>query len=340
MKKVKILTSLLVSLTILTSFAACSKPTTNTNTGTEPTKKASGKLVIYTGAGPEITDPILAEFKKQYPDITTEIVKAGSGELLARIKAEKGNAGGDVLLGGEPFAFESNKDLFQAYESATDKDMVAVDANHVWHPFSIMPQAILVNKNLIKDESKYPKTLKELEDPKWKQIGKIAFADPNKSGTGATIVNGMVSLYGWDYVENLLKNAEVMAGSDPMFNAVKDGTAPLGFMNEDLGLKWEKMGLPVKMIFPEDGVTNQIDALAIINGAKNIDNAKLFIDFFGSKVNHQILRDKILRRSTRKDVTPAEGMVDISKLKLIETKPLSRDEIGKNFNERLDKVRK
>lgn len=343
-KRLLILALCLAFLTVLTGCGGSS----NTNQGNagestqEQTqeKKASGKLVIYTGSGSEITDPILEGFKKEYPGIDVEIVKAGSGELLARIKAEKGNAGGDILLGGEPYMFDTNADLFQAYESATDKDMIKSDPNHVWHVYSFMPQAILVNTNLLKDPSQYPKTLKELADPKYKEMGKIAIADPNKSGTGATIINGMVSLYDWDYVTDVLKNSEVMPGSDPMFNAVKDGTYPIGFMNEDLGLKWEQMGLPVKMIFPEDGVTNTFDALAIIAGAKNMDNAKIFVDYFGSKANHEILRDPILRRSTRKDIKPSEGMADLSTFNIIKVKNMSRDEINKGFNEALDKARK
>ena len=300
---------------------------------------ADNKLVIYTGSGPEITDPLFAKFKEEYPGIDIELVKAGSGELLSRIRAEKGNPGGDVLFGGEPLLFEVNKELFEPYACREDSNMVRQDKNNLWHIYSFMPQAILVNTRILKSERDWPKTLKELADPKWRQKGKIALADPNKSGTGATIFCGMASLYGWPYVENVLKNAEVLPGSDAMFDAVKDGSNPLGFINEDLGLKWEKMNLPVKMIFPQDGITNTFDASAIIAGAKNRTNAQRFIDFMASKDAHLILKNPILRRSTRKDVTPAAGMIDLRKFKLIANKPLSRDEISKNFNELLEKVR-
>lgn len=75
----------------------------------------------------------------------------------------------------------------------------------------------------------------------------------------------------------MLDNCEVLSGSDPMFDAVKDGTYPIGFVNEDLGLKWLEAGLPIELIYPEDGVINTVDCLSIIKGAKNMDNAKLFI---------------------------------------------------------------
>ena len=314
-------------------------PATGSPAGTAAAPDLSGKLVIYTGSGTEITDPLLAGFKKQYPDVKIEIVKAGSGELLARIAAEQSNPGGDVLLGGQPYSFESNKDRFEPYESPNDKEMIREDSNHIWHVWSFMPQAIMVNTKLLKDESAWPKSIKDLADPKW-QGGKIALADPGKSGTGAAIVNGIVTLYDWDFMTQLLKNVEVLSGSDAMFAAVKDGSVPVGFINEDLGAKWEQTGLPVKMIYPSDGVTNVMDSLAIIKGAKNMDNAKAFVDYMGSKEAQEILRDDVLRRSTRKDVTPPEGLSDLSQFNMVDAKMMSSDEIGNNFNERLEQARR
>ncbi len=303
-------------------------------------KAVSGRVVLYTGNGTEITDPLLAGFKKAYPNIQVEIVKAGSGELLARIKAEKGNPGGDILWGGEPLLFESNAEYFEAYDSPADKAMIRQDSKKIWHLWSFMPQAIMVNTNLIKNQADWPKTIKELADPKWKKVGKIALADPNKSGTGATLVNGFASIYDWDFVEQLLKNCEISPGSDAMFAAVKDGAVPLGFINEDLGAKWEQLNLPIKMIFPADGITNTLDALAIIAGAKNKDAAHAFVDWVGSKDAHEILRNPILRRSCRTDVAPPLGLIDLSKYKIAVMQSRTRDEISKNFNLRLEAARK
>lgn len=302
-------------------------------------KTPAGKVVIYTGNGPEINDPLFAGFKKAYPNITVEVVKAGSGELLARIKAEKDNPGGDILWGGEPLLYEANAALFEGYDSPADKAMLRQDPKHIWHLWGFMPQAILVNTNLLKNPADWPKTIKELADPKWQKVGKIALADPNKSGTGATLVNGFASLYDWDFVEKLLKNCEISPGSDAMFAAVKDGAVPLGFINEDLGAKWEQLNLPVKMIFPADGITNTLDSLAVIAGAKNKDAAHAFVDWVGSKEAHNILRDPILRRSCRTDVAPPPGLIDLTKYKLVTMAARTRDEISANFNQRLEKAR-
>lgn len=292
---------------------------------------ASGDLVIYTGCGPEITDPILELFNQQYPDINVEIIKAGSGELMARIKAEAENPGGDILIGGEPYLYEANADVFEPYVSETDKDMIMSHPEGLWHPWSVMLTPIAVNKDRLPNEEDWPKNLGDLSDPKYAE-DKIAFCDPGKSGTGATITNNIATLYGWDYITELLDNCEVLSGSDPMFDAVKDGTYPIGFVNEDLGLKWLEAGLPIELIYPEDGVINTVDCLSIIKGAKNMDNAKLFIDFFGSPENHAVLVDPILRRSTRVDAPLAEGLTPTTEFNLVDAEKISRDDITAKYN--------
>lgn len=327
MKGLKKVVSVCVALSMVLVNIACG----SNSVADDQTKKAEGKLVIYTGCGPEITDPILAEFNKQYPDIDVEIVKAGSGELVARIKAESGNAGGDVLIGGDPYLFEVNEDIFEPYISETDAEMVVSSENGIWHPWSIMLTLIAVNKDRLPDENDWPQNLSDLTDAKY-NADRIAYCDPAKSGTGSNIANNIASLYDWDTFGEMLDNFEVLAGSDPMFDAVKDGTYPIGFVNEDLGNKWLEVGLPIELIYPEDGVINSVDCLSIIKGAKNIDNAKLFIDFFGSEENHEILVNDVLRRSTRKDASLAEGMKATTEYNLIDAERISRDEVTEKFN--------
>ncbi len=331
--------SIALLLIMMLSLCACGSSGESSGTSEEPGDEApategataSGDLVIYTGCGPEITDPILELFNQQYPDINVEIIKAGSGELMARIKAEAENPGGDILIGGEPYLYEANADVFEPYVSETDKDMIMSHPEGLWHPWSVMLTPIAVNKDRLPNEADWPKNLGDLSDPKYGE-DKIAFCDPGKSGTGATITNNIATLYGWDYITELLDNCEVLSGSDPMFDAVKDGTYPIGFVNEDLGLKWLEAGLPIELIYPEDGVINTVDCLSIIKGAKNMENAKLFIDFFGSPENHAVLVDPILRRSTRVDAPLAEGLTPTTEFNLVDAEKISRDDITAKYN--------
>ncbi|AEF85620.1 putative ABC transporter, substrate binding protein [Treponema primitia ZAS-2] len=335
MKLMKKCTGAFLTVLLLVLPAGCSKKDGNSTANT----KAGGNLVIYTGSGTEITDPILALFSRQNPNIKVEIIKAGSGELMARIRAEIGNPGGDLLIGGEPYLYESSAEVFEPYVSPTDKDMVISASDGLWHPWSVMLTPIAVNKDRLPNQSAWPTKLSDLKEPRYK-AEKIAFCDPGKSGTGATIANNIASLYDWEFFTSMLDNSEVLSGSDPMFDAVKDGTYPIGFVNEDLGVKWLEVGLPIALVYPTDGVINTVDCLGIIKGAKNMDNAKLFVDFFGSPENHQILVNEVKRRSTRKDAKLAEGMTPTTAYKLIQANRISRGEITEKYNEAYEISRK
>ncbi len=263
---------------------------------------ASGVVNLYTPHGPEITGPILDLFNKKYPDVQIQLVSGGTGELLSRLEAEKENPSADIMWGGDTVSFESAAELFAPYDSPEDASMVKTDPEKKWHPFAILCQPVFVNTDLVK-EADFPKTVKELTGSSWKE-GKIALADPNKSGTGYTIVSGLVNAYKWPFIEELLGNCVVTPGSDAMFKAVKDGEVAVGWINEDLGAKWESEGLPVKMIYAEDAVTVQMDAVALVKGGPSPELAQLLLDFICSKEAHTIAVEQISRRSARKDVAP------------------------------------
>ncbi|MFJ8894589.1 extracellular solute-binding protein [Leifsonia sp. NPDC102414] len=313
--------------------------TSTSSAGSNAGSAASGNLVIYTGSGTEVTEPLLKAFAKQYPDIKVQIVNAGSGELLARVTAEKGNPGGDVFLGASPSSFTSAPELFQAYTSPGDADQVQKDPDHLWHGWDIMPQAILVNTQLLPNKSSWPTKLSDLTKSTWSG-GKIAFADPTKSGTGQSIVRGMVAAKGWDYISKLAPNLTVLPGSDAMFDAVKGGAQPVGFINEDLGTKWQEAGVPVKMIFPSDGVTNALDAFGIIKGSKNLGNAKHFVDFLTSKEGGEVTVKEILRRSTLTGASTPAGLAKLSTLKLIDTSKVNSEDVSTKFTDTVAEARK
>ena len=73
-----------------------------------------------------------------------------------------------------------------------------------------------------------------------------------------------------------------------MFSAVRDGELPIGWINEDLGVQWEQAGANVKLIYPTDVSTIQMDAYGLVKNGPNPEAAKLFMEFLGSKEVHEI----------------------------------------------------
>lgn len=276
----------------------------------------SGTVTVYTMSGPEITGPILDAFRAKYPAVTLNLVKAGTGEIVARLEAEKANPAADLLWGGDTLAvYDGSPQLFAAYKSPEDAKMSTRDPNDKWHPFTLFCQAMLVNTDKVKSAD-YPQNVKDLLLPKWKKAGGVALADPNKSGTGYTIVSGLVNAFGWDFIGKLVPNCVVMPGSDQMFKAVKDGELPVGFINEDLGATWKAQGLPIEVIYAKDAVTIQMDACGLVKGGPNPELGKLLLDFLCSKEAHTIAVSVVNRRSARTDVAPPKGLPDLGSLKL------------------------
>ncbi len=271
------------------------------------------ELTLYSASGEEILTPILQLFEKQHPDIKVSQIHGGAGELMQRIKAESKNPSADVLFGGPIQSYETFSDYFEAYETNTDKDKILQDPNNIWHAFSVFAQPVIVNTKRLQ-VSEYPKTIDDVINKDWDGKGGIVLADPNQSGTGYTIVSGLVNAKGWDEVGKIIKKSRITPGSTAMFTAVKDGEAALGWINEDLGAHWVEEGLDVALIYPEDAVTVQVDAYGLVKGAKNPEEAKVFIDFLGTKEVQSLVSSTINRRAARKDIASPADLPELTDL--------------------------
>lgn len=267
----------------------------------------AGDLTIYTAHGDEIYGPLVEAFEAAHPDINVEVIVADTGAMFQRVQAESGNAAADVQWGGAIQSYAEFSDLYQAYESPESGALRIKDPNNKWFPFSLFAQPLMANTNIV-PEADMPTRQADVLDPKWTGMGGVVLANPNDSGTGVTIVSGLAAGLGWDFTTEVIKAVRPTPGSTPMFEAVRDGEAALGWVNEDLGAKWEAEGLPVKMIYPSDGITVQVDGLAIINGAPNAADAQTFIDYILSNEGQTVSTSVVNRRSVRTDVEPPAGL--------------------------------
>ncbi|MDD7911582.1 MULTISPECIES: extracellular solute-binding protein [Pseudovibrio] len=279
------------------------------------TAASASNLTVYSAHGDEIFGPLVSAFEEKHPEIDVEVIVGDTGALFQRVQAEAANPAADIQWGGAIQSFEAFAELYEAYDSQEAAALRLRDPNNKWFPFSLFAQPLLVNTDLVA-EGDYPTTVKEVLDPRWNDTRGLVLADPNHSGTGVSIVSGLASGLGWEFMTDVIKTARATPGSTPMFEAVRDGEAAIGWINEDLGAKWEAEGLPVKMVYPTDGVTVQVDGLAIIANAPNADNAKTFIDFILSKEGQTLSTALVNRRSVRTDVTPPEGLPALDALKL------------------------
>ncbi|MFC4115131.1 extracellular solute-binding protein [Nonomuraea zeae] len=294
------------------ALTGCSGVLTNNATAGQ---NDDNTVTVYSVSGPEVTDPILSEFKAKHPEIkVNKIGLPGTGEAFARVRAEKDRPLGDVIWGGSSELYSANADLLAPVELPNDAATVAKDPNHIWHATDLLFQAIAVNTDKFPDAAKHPKTFEDLAKPGYPG-GEVAFATPKSSGTSYSLLTTMVTLHDWEYVNRFVKNARLLDGSTAMFNMVKDGEVGTSFINEDLGAKWLTAGAKIKLIYPEDGVSSQTGSAGVIKGATHEAAAKTFVDFLMSKEAQQIMVDQVQRRSSRNDVSAPKGLPPVEQLK-------------------------
>ncbi|MGN7382760.1 2-aminoethylphosphonate ABC transporter substrate-binding protein [Chlamydia abortus] len=284
------------------------------NNPSEGGAKGKGRLTVYSPNQAEINNPIIKEFQDR-TGIQVQLISGGTGELLKRVEAEASNPLGDVFFGGGQESHDAFKDYFESYVTKEIDNLEAdyVDPNKVWTPLSILPMIIIYNKDLVSEEEK-PKGWEGLLDEKWK--GKIAFADPQRSASSYTQMVTMMTAFGlndekgWEFIKKFVANLDnkILSSSSMVYKGVADKEFYLGITSEDAALRYIEGGAKVGIIYPEEGTSARADALSIIKGAKNLEEAKQFIDFVAGPDVQSLIQKEFKRRSVRKDAEKVEGI--------------------------------
>ena len=317
MKKLVIL-SLAVFLIAAGALFAGAKNEGAAAAGTAPAAKASTELTLYYSHAADWTDPIIKQFQDK-TGVHVNLVGAGTGELVARIRAERQNPLGDLLWGGGADIYDVILDLLEVYtpQELASIDAATYDPAHHWHGTSIDPMFIVYNPKLVAPVD-VPKGWGDLLNPKFK--GKIAHADPARSGSSfsAMIIQllamGGDNEKGWGYIKSFVANLDgkLLGSSSLTFKGVSDGEYAVGITYEEAGLKYQAEGA-LKVVYPFEGNSKMPSPIAIIKDAKNLENAKKFVDFVLSK-DVQSSLGNVHRRSVRKDIALPAAMVPNDKL--------------------------
>lgn len=311
----KIFKALLISLITLAVVACSGTPSDDTESKT---------LTVYSPHPSDTINLIVKEFQES-TGITVEIVAAGTGELLSRVESEKDNPLADVFWGGGAESLASYVDYFESYEVANIDHIDAqyYDSENRWTGESPLPMVIMYNTNLVSEENA-PTSWADVLKPEFK--GQIAMADPTKSGSAYTILLTMMTAFGgdtasgWQFAKDFHANLDgkILSSSSNVYIGVADGEYALGLTLEKEAIKYVLAGSPVKIVYPSEGTSAVPDAVAVIKGAKNLDNAKLFLDFVSSKETQEIMASELSRRPVRDDVEAPEGLDPLADIKLVD----------------------
>lgn len=263
--------------------------------------------------------------------IKVNMTLKSTGEALAQINAERANPKTDVWFGGtgDPYLQAAEQNLLLPYKSPTLTMLYtwaqrqAEQSGYKAVGIYTGPLGFAYNTELIaKKKLPIPKTWADLLRPEYK--GEIQVADPRASGTAYTMIATLVQLWGqdkaFDYLAALHKNVSTYprSGVGPIKAVARgEATISISFVHDAPGEKAQ--GFPIATVTPSDGTGAEIGSMAIVKGARNLENAKRFYEWaltasaqqFGATANQfQVPSNKATWVDPR--------VPDINKIKLID----------------------
>jgi iron(III) transport system substrate-binding protein len=202
-----------------------------------------------------------------------------------------------------------------------------------WTALTLRGRVLMYNTDLVKPEE-LPKSIFELADPKW--AGQIASTD-STSGAMLGYLVALRKLTSNEKVEALIKglvaNDVQWLGSSHtnVRNAVGKGEAKLGLVNHYYYYLSKAEGQPVGLHYLDDDlglIVNSTNA-GIVKNAKNLANAKLFVDFMLSEVGQQVFAEKNYEYPILPNTQLAAGVEPLGSRKIADiTLKLLSDELA------------
>jgi iron(III) transport system substrate-binding protein len=269
---------------------------------------AHGESVTLYTAGPEGLAKNIAKSFEEKTGIKVDVYQATSGDVLARLEAEKAKPRADVAVlasWGEGLAVRE-RGFVEAYSSPEAKKL-----RPGWSDGGLAAQggaalALIVNGDLVKREER-PQSWFDLTAPFWKDA--LTMPDPTLSGSAAEFIAVFVQVHSqkaWKLFEDLARNGLLVPGPNnaalnPVLTGAKKGTiAGVDYITYGQIAKGEKLAIE----YPKEGTVVALRPVFVQQGAPHRDEAHKLLDFMLSDAGQSLVAKTFLipaRAETRTD---------------------------------------
>ena len=278
------------------SSAAAESKVSDAQETEEAQKQAGAKtLVVYSNTD-EAGAQAMEEVGKEIGIEVTVVRLNGGGEVTDRIMAEKNNPTADIVYGINHIGFARLKaaDCLQPFTPVWDDKVESGLKDPDGYYYGVGISAVLLAYNPEAAGDNAPADWTDLwTKPEWK--GKY-FVNPSTSGgTTQLVLSGILTRYrddngelgisqeGWDAIAAYYQNAYIQQEGDDFFAMLTKGDIWAGQNYSKGVLKAEAdYNADIAWATPEAGVPFAVEMVGIVNGTKNYDTAKEFLDYYGS----------------------------------------------------------
>jgi iron(III) transport system substrate-binding protein len=254
-----------VPFLLAASLAAC---------GSSPSSAATAapQLTLYTSVTQGTVTAVLNGFAKREPGVKVTVFRATTGQLNARIAADKHSGGlrADVIWGTDPLSMQSyaQQGLFQTWPLPDLAGVPSQDKTTYFWGTRELYLVIVAHKGL----TPMPKTWADLASPAYR--GKVAIPDPAAAGSAFAALGYFDTApgFGLDFYHKLKANGAVQVGTIPeVVTDVAEGRYSLGITLDSEVRAAVKQGSPVVLDWPDDGAISLYSPIAETVTAKGAD---------------------------------------------------------------------
>jgi len=305
--------SLLLALLVFSGFTALAR--------------AQEPLIVYCPMPENDCTRLLAAFKDD-TGIESRFIRIPTGEVLARLRAERNNPQADIWFSGpvDSYAQAAEEGLLEAYRPKgienIDPRYIAND-KHQFTTWGMTAMTFVYNEELVKEAGATP-------PDSWESYTNPAFRDnvvlphPAGSGTAYFILAAMVQIYGEDEAFRILKEVDKNVIHYTRSGAVGSrivatGEAALSMVfSVDLENLWVE-GYQAGYAFPKEGTAYTMDTVALIKGARqsHVEKAKSLIDWLLTDKGQQAVA-MTMRLPLLSQYNNPQARMDLGSVKMID----------------------
>ena len=293
----KILLCVALVLSIFANAIACGNASTSSDGGSSDGGSGlSGTVTVYMPSPAGLADKLADAFTKK-TGVKVEQFQGTTGEILARLEAEKANPIADVVIlasWSDGLSMKADDQLISYEPANADKiNSGWIDEEKTLFGYSASAVGVIYNTTVVPELNA---DWAELANAQYKD--NIAIPDPEKSGACKDFLAGLVTgiADGKKIMQDWANNGLSVPGANKAaLEAVTTGEKGILIAGVDYNAYSSiKKGEPLKIYYPASGTVVNPRPAMILKTAPNKDNAKAFIDFLFSDEAQKLVGDAYL----------------------------------------------
>ncbi len=266
---------LVVTLTAVAVLGACAD-------GAE-----SGSITLYTSVTQNTVDAVIESFPVEGVDV--EVFRAPTGELNARIAAERREGGiqADVLWLTDPLSmqqYDADGLLWDFTPAEVDQIPAEFRSDRFWG-------TRLLSMIIVQQAGLDPglRGWDDLADPDY---APVAFPDPGFAGSALGAMAYLVMADGYGFYERLATSGGVQVNSPgDVVTGVAEGRFSAGMTLAFSARGAIDKGSPIEIVWPEPGAIVLYSPIAVFASAAEPEKAEEFVDFVLSRDGQEAIAE-------------------------------------------------